>query len=220
MPELVLPELLDFYDRKVPGSEGHASAINAVMGEDLAIALIKDYFQRKRASVRVVSRKCTQKTKKGKRLDAWIEITDTDGIFHYQTEIKNWSAHAIGGKAAPTDESDEAMRAYRINRWHNQFSSEKKTLKEDAARKVLVRMAPESTMHVVRPLIIFWDTMHPTGEEDAFFKVEVASDAFGELWVFSMSTHVRGLIKLGITQLSVEMEETEQRRTLLRNFLR
>ncbi len=43
---LNLKALLDFYDDRVPESVGHASAINAVLGEDLAIALVSDYFRR------------------------------------------------------------------------------------------------------------------------------------------------------------------------------
>lgn len=219
MRKLSLPPLIDFYDRKITQSEGHASAINAVMGEDLAIALLKDYFSRKQNVARLLTRKCTQKTKRGKRLDAWVEIEDSDGIFQYQTEIKNWSAHAIGGKTSPAQETEDSMRAYRINRWNNQFNAETMTLKEEAARKVLVPMVPESTSWKVRPLIIFWDSMHPNGEETAYFQTSVRSESFQSLWVFSMSTHVRTLIKAGVTRLEVEMEETERRLSWLDRFL-
>jgi len=43
--KLNLRELLNFYDYKVPLSKTHASAVNAVLGEDLAIALLVHYLK-------------------------------------------------------------------------------------------------------------------------------------------------------------------------------
>jgi hypothetical protein len=211
MNKLQLNKLLDFYDKRVIGSSGHASAINAVMGEDLAIALLIDYFSRKDHQAVLLSRKCTQGTRKGKRLDAWIEISNEDGAFQYQTEIKNWSAHAIGGRVSPEHETKESMVAYRINRWQNQFSVERRTLKDEAAKKVLVPMQSQSPDWRPRPLIVFWDAMHPTGLTQEFFSVEVLSEHFNKLWVFSMSTYVRNLISTGISELVVKMPDTVER---------
>ncbi len=211
MRKLDLSKLIDFYDKRVTSSIGHASAINAVLGEDLAIALLINYFTRNNQHAELISKRCTQGTQKGKRLDAWIAITNEDGTFQYQTEIKNWSAHAIGGRVSPSPETQESMTAYRINRWLNQFSIERNTLKDDAAKKVLVPMLPQSPDWQVRPLIVFWDAMHPTGLQQEFFNVEVISEDFEELWVFSMSTYVRNLISKGISELVVEMPDTVQR---------
>ena len=51
---LNLKTLLDFYDDRVPESVGHASEINAVLGEDLAIGLVTDYFRRREAECRLI----------------------------------------------------------------------------------------------------------------------------------------------------------------------
>ena len=42
---LNLRELLNFYDYRVESSNTHASAVNAVLGEDLAVALLLHYFK-------------------------------------------------------------------------------------------------------------------------------------------------------------------------------
>jgi hypothetical protein len=213
-----LSELIDFYDKRIPTSIGHASAINAVMGEDLAIALLCDYFNRGGGSARLIDKRCTQGTQKGKRLDAWIEISNADGTYHYQTEIKNWSAHAIGGKTMPSNPTPQAMINYRINRWRNQFSDEKRTLKEEAARKVLTPMLQQSADWKVRPLIVFWDAMNPTGDAIEFFSTEIDSGEFQRLWVFSMSTYVRNLLDDGIAQLDLKMPETIERLAWFERF--
>jgi hypothetical protein len=216
---LNLKALLDFYDDRVPESVGHASAINAVLGEDLAIGLVTDYFRRRGSEARLVSRTCTQSTQKGVRLDAWLEITSTEGVFHYQTEIKNWSAHAIGGRAAPKGQSETEMQAYRINRWLNQFDPTRRTLKQAKAQKVLTPMKPEESDWVVRPLIIFWDSMHPAGENIPLFDVEISNSDFDRLWVFSMSSGVRRLLEDGVEDISLQMRDSAIRLDWLNRML-
>lgn len=74
MITLSLSELIDFYDRKVTGSIGHATALNALLGEDLALAAFGDYLRRCRASkVEVLSKTC-KKAGGGARLDAWLAV--------------------------------------------------------------------------------------------------------------------------------------------------
>ena len=217
---LNLNALLDFYDDRVPESVGHASAINAVLGEDLAIGLVTDYFRRRGSEARLVSRTCTQGTQKGVRLDAWLEVSSTEGVFYYQAEIKNWSAHAIGGRVAPKDQSETEMHAYRINRWLNQFDPKLRTLKQAKAQKVLTPMKPEESDWVVRPLIIFWDSMHPAGENIPLFDVEISNSDFDRLWVFSMSSYVRSLLTNKIAQVEILMPEFSSRLHWLHQLVR
>ena len=216
---LNLKALLDFYDDRVPESVGHASAINAVLGEDLAIGLVTDYFRRQGSQARLVSKTCTQGTRKGVRLDAWLEVTSTEGIFYYQTEIKNWSAHAIGGRVAPKNQSEAEMKAYRINRWLNQFDPKLETLKQAKAQKVLTPMKPEESGWIVRPLIIFWDSMHPAGKNIPLFDVEVSNSRFERLWVFSISSYVQQLLNAGVDEISAGMPESIQRIIWLRKLV-
>lgn len=220
MRSINLRKLIDFYDRKVPESIGHATAINAVMGEDLAISLFCDYAFRNNLSPQFLSEKCTQGTNSGKRLDCWIEISENSKLIHFQTEIKNWSAHAFSGKIIPEGESEDEMILYRIGRWENQFDSINRTLKQDPAKKVLIKMKPLNTHAEIRPLIIFWDAMHPKGEPKEFFPVDVSSDVFKKLWVFSMSNYVRNLIQMSIFEIKVEMPTVINRFNWLNDFYR
>lgn len=209
--ELNLPALIDFYDRKVPESEGHATAINAVMGEEFASALFLDYAARNHLNPSIVSEICTQGTQKGKRLDRWIQIIENGKVVHFQTEIKNWSAHSFSGKKNPINESEEYLAPHRVARWRIQFDSESESIRQDAAKKVLIKMKAIDQKAEIRPLIIFWDTMHPDGKPEPFFKVRVRDSSFNYLWVFSMSTYVRNLISQGIHEVKVEMPSVTDR---------
>jgi hypothetical protein len=170
---LNLLALVDFYDRKVPESVGHANAINAVMGEEFATALFLDFADRNNLRPTVVSDVCTQGTKKGKRLDRWIQITENDKTIYFQTEIKNWSAHSIGGRLTPIIESEDELIPYRIARWKLQFDTDTNVLRQGPASKVLIKMKAPDVNVEIRPLLIFWDSMHPDGSPNPFFSVKV-----------------------------------------------
>lgn len=92
-------DLLAFFDEEAKGSSRHASAIVGVAGEDLGAALLVDYFRSQGVVAEILPERCTQGTKKGYRLDRWILTHAPAGDVLYQVEIKNWSAHAIGGRA-------------------------------------------------------------------------------------------------------------------------
>ncbi len=211
MRSVNLRVLVDFYDRKVPKSIGHATAINAVLGEDLAIALFCDFANVEGLSPIFLTNKCNQGKNKGKRLDCWIQVTEKESIIHYQTEIKNWSAHAFSGKSIPGIESNENMVAFRKSRWENQFDNSIQSLKQEPAKKVLIKMKALPGNVEIRPLIIFWDAMHPEGEAKEFFSVPVSSADFNELWIFSMSTYVRNQISKGRSEINIEMPEVDTR---------
>lgn len=208
---LNLPALVDFYDRMIPESIGHAAAINAVMGEELASTLFLDFAARNNLDPSIIPSTCTQGTKKGVRLDCWIQIIENGKTIHFQTEIKNWSAHSYSGKRFPDIESESSLISYRISRWENQFDQNLNTLRKKEAKKVLTRMkAPDPTAEI-RPLIIFWDSMHPKGSSEPFFSVKVNDPTFNNLWIFSMSTHVRNLINQGISEIRVDISSVIER---------
>jgi hypothetical protein len=99
------------------------------------------------------------------------------------------------------------MQSYRMNRWLNQFDPALRTLKQPEAQKVLTPMRRGESGWVVRPLIIFWDSMHPAGENYPLFDVEISNSEFDRLWVFSMSSYVRSLMENKFTQIEVSMPE-------------
>jgi hypothetical protein len=101
--------LLDFFDQEPKTSRGHATSVVSVAGEELGIALLVHYFGNKGIKAKVIGHRCTPGTKSGRRLDAWVEA---DSVL-YQVEVKNWSAHAIGGKVLQIGASPQEATKYR-----------------------------------------------------------------------------------------------------------
>ncbi len=56
-------ELLRFFDEKVEGSQGHATAIAQVCGEDLGSSLFLHYMKLNGIKAEIFSKKCTPGTK-------------------------------------------------------------------------------------------------------------------------------------------------------------
>lgn len=209
---LNLHELLNFYDHKVQSSNTHASAINAVLGEDLAVALLVHYFKGVGLEVVALDEACTQKTKSGYRLDKWIAVKSANESVIYQVEIKNWSAHSVGGKSVKLNADEDYMREFRMKRWLHQFNVDKQVPSQKETLKVLTKMRvpTEFSKYKHEALLCFWEPLHHKGELEAFFQVDVVSDAFKKLKVFSMSNYVSELLKTTET-LEVEMTDADAR---------
>jgi hypothetical protein len=210
--KLNLRELLNFFDCKVSSSIGHASAINGVIGEDLGVALLLKYFLDKKLNAIALDELCTQKTKKGKRLDKWIVVTEADSKIIYQVEIKNWNAHSFNSETVLDHSNEKYMCEYRLRRWNKQFDSELKIPSQTECQKVLLPMQVPSLFREYehRTLLCFWDALHVEGKSDAMFEVSVNSDHFENLTVFSMSNFVSELLKQSDV-LEVELADAEAR---------
>jgi hypothetical protein len=210
--KLNLRDLLNFYDYRVPSSNTHASAVNAVLGEDLAVALLVHYLKGVGLEVVALDEVCTQGTQRGYRLDKWIAVKSATESIIYQVEIKNWSAHSIGGAVVRQNADEHYMRDYRTRRWRYQFNEETQVPSQRETLKVLTKMrvptAYSSYKH--EALLCFWEALHPQGELEALFEVDVQSDSFKKLKVFSMSNYVIQLLKTTET-LEVEMTDADAR---------
>jgi hypothetical protein len=209
-----LKGLLDLYDHKTTKNIGCVSAINAMIGEDLAVALFLDYARGEKLNPSVVSEKVTQGSSKGVRLDRWLSVQESNKVIYYQTEIKNWTAHSYRGKSLPNNLDEEGMKKYRKDRWEQRFDVSNYCLRDTSANKVLVPMKLDSTIPPdaeIRPLIIFWEAMHPEGSNDACFSVSVNGSTFKNLWVFSMSNYVRNLIDKDNVNIEVNMTAVDAR---------
>jgi hypothetical protein len=210
-----LKGLLDLYDHKTKNNIGCVSAINAMIGEDLAVALFLDYARGEKLNPSVVSEKVTQGSTKGVRLDRWLSVQESNKVIYYQSEIKNWTAHSYRGKSLPNNLDEEGMKKYRKDRWEQRFDISNKCLRDTSANKVLVPMKLDTTIAPdaeIRPLIIFWEAMHPEGFTEEFFSHPVSGKDFDELWVFSMSNYVRNLIdKDKVTKIEVNMPAVDAR---------
>jgi hypothetical protein len=99
----------------------------------------------------------------GPRLDRWLCATNEAGEREpFQIEIKNWSAHAIGGRRLTLDATDERRVAVGRHYWGRIWDQDSGTLREESARKVLIRMqlprAYDGINADVVPLICFGGT--------------------------------------------------------------
>ncbi len=203
-------QLLGFFDEEPRDSAGHASAIVAVAGEDLGAALLAAYLRSQAFTATVLPDRCTQGTKKGHRLDRWVLINSEAGELLYQVEIKNWSAHAIGGRKLALAASPAEVSAYKIERWAKEWSGT--SFRTESVTKVLTPMRRPRPLPV-EPLVCFWTAMHPDGAEAPLFTVPLLNHPhFSRVSVFSMSSYLRGLATSHIT---LPMPDVSTRRSWL-----
>jgi len=209
MIQLDIFRTLKFYDEAVPTSDHHATALNAVAGEDMGAGLFLHYLTRKNIQAKIMPDVCTQGTKSGVRLDRWILAIQNKKKIYYQTEIKNWSAHAIGGRRLKINATQKEISEYKMERWDNMWDG--KTFRSQNAEKVLVPMKPLENNHQVEPLICFWDSMHPSGKKEPLFSQALKRQHFSQVWVFSMSAYLHNLLSSGVKKINLEMINTEVR---------
>jgi hypothetical protein len=131
----------------------------------------------------------------------------------YQVEIKNWSAHSIGGTRAAKEWGPDKWTEYRKTVWGRRFKPDG-VLRDPEARKVLTPMKPPAGFEkaVIEPVICFWEGMHPEGEGNVFFDVPLKGEKFDKLFVFSMSNFVHQLIAEGTDFLDVTMPDAVARK--------
>jgi hypothetical protein len=191
-----------FFDAAPPDSTSHATAIVAVLGEDLGAALLQKRLKEDGIVTHVPlcpnGRPLTPAAN-GCRLDRWLLSDGPENPRQYQVEIKNWSACAINGQRFTTDKDApdyiERLAQHRIERWECTFNKQRQSFwNSKAANKVLTRMRnPPRAAVEVEPLICFWDPMHPEGKADSLFRVDLRRNMngfdFDYFWVFSMSNY-------------------------------
>src|SRR5262249_30661222 len=155
--------LLEFYDTKPDDSIGHATAINAISGEDLGAGLLKHYLETcTKSDVTLLDEKVTLGTPSGPRLDRWVlvkwadratlvqvegpgegdglSVLGADGTTLFQVEIKNWSAHGFGGEPLPLNASPAEVAVYKKKEWGRVWNEERRELRVERTHKVLLPM--------------------------------------------------------------------------------
>lgn len=210
--------LLRFFDEKPVWSKKRATGVVSLVGEDLNAACFQHYLESRgaRAAVLTVTGwnqplPVTTGKPKGPRLDRWIKVTWPDeSKTVFQTEIKNWSAHAYGGEILSVSATSEEVTNYKQARWEVHWDSQRKTLKGPNTAKVLVRMRPPCGVdeNIIRPLLIFWEAIGPRIQaDDHLFRMCAPTCdfpfslpatwpkpyKFPELWVFSVSSYLRSI---------------------------
>jgi len=210
--------LLEFCDDPGKSAFKQFSAISSVIGEDLGSSLLINYFERQGNPAKIVGDKVTQGTNKGSRLDRWLQVEFPSGLVLYQVEIKNSGAHAIGGRRLPITADKLAVQSHKIERWSKEWNGE--TFIKPGVKKVLIPMrVPKGLSGHLMPLICFWDAMHPTGEVNPFFEVEVNAPPFTHVHVFSMSSFLRNCLSSGDEFISIEALGIARKMSLLEILL-
>ena len=162
-------ETIQFFDEIPPYSKGQATSIVSVVGEDLAVGCLQRYLEGLGALVEVRSEPVTTGSRSGSRLDRWVVVVWPDGRrVAYQTEIKNWSAHAIGGAKLPLNASEKELISHKQERWDKQWDTDGLQLRDGAVGKVLTPMKKPSDLSgmPVLPLAIYWMPIGPGQSPD------------------------------------------------------
>jgi hypothetical protein len=195
--------LLTFYDSPSSWSTeksrqgSHVSAITGLIGEDLVLALLLQHLG---DSAQIVGYKCKREGLKGARLDAWIAVGDVI----YQVEVKNWSAHSLGGYDLPADATEEDLADFAQKRWKRFFGGQ--SLPKGIA-KVLTPMIPPIgyRKHQHRKILGFWSYVVDLSREP----MGLHKSGEDQLYVFSASAYLRSLkvatIKLHVPRVNARI---------------
>lgn len=218
MIRLPIKTLLLFYDNPPKGFGKHTTAITSVIGEDIGAGLLVDYFNRKGFAAKALNQPITVGTNKGNRLDRWLVIAEKTRETYYQVEIKNWGASAFNGRRLPLDATDEQIREHKKERWSREWNGT--GFIKDAVKKVLIPMKCPVNAKYVEPLICFWDAMHPKGADEALFSIPLKNQHFKRVWVFSMSAHLRNLLKLGLSTVKIDAPDIKARMEWLQRIIK
>ena len=160
-------------------------------------------------------------------------LSDEDVLF--QTEIKNWSAQAFGGKTLDIDAAPPKVREYRRRQWELRWDAQRGTLNDPRTAKVLMPMKlpslPDMKERTVKPLLVFWEPIGPS--DSHLFKMDVSYDfpfprpenwpnkrtfpEFPALWVFSVSSYLRSLPSE--RNIDLRMPTVAERRDILGRLL-
>lgn len=211
---LPIDQLIRFYDHEdKQGNARHASAVTGVLGESLGLGLLRHHFEGLGASVSLGP---GTPRRKGNWLDAWLHVEKGEERSLYRVEIKNWSAHSLGGKPLSIDADPQTTATYSLGRWSKLFDADTQTIKPANLAKVLLDYDvptdwPGRPVPPSRPLACLWTAFHPEGSTEPFFVRGVRHTQFApdqpliECSFFSMSAYLRGL-RLRIPQATIKLD--------------
>lgn len=229
MIKIKVKEIISLFDERRDNLRHNISSIINLVGEDLGVALFKRYYKKTFGKKVAVGRHSpisgTMKGNKGPRLDRWIYIHQSKKkIVACQTEIKNWSAFAIGGRPINID-SDKGHIG--LLNWQERCGQllEKKKNKEN---KVFYPMRDPRDRDLglkdkivkIEPLMIYWLILSKNSKFlNPFFSfnLPVKIRGFKKLNVFSMSNYLRSIKNV---ELILDMPIAQNRILLLKKYFR
>lgn len=215
--QLNINAAIRFYDEVSSINSKHASSITGLIGEDIALNVFRHYARSQDWDVTVLDAPCTEGKRKGKWLDKWLVVARDSPPCLYQVEIKNWSAHSLGGKHLAHNSSPEEIALYKQQRWRGLWDQANERFYGDYLNKVLSPMQPPlAQAHLpVEPLLILWFAIHPFGLNEPFFTMK-AQGAFARVHVFSVSAYLRAL---NVDTIQLDVPRIEERMYILQTLL-
>ena len=244
---LNIREALKFFDQQPDDSIGHATALAVLMGEDLASAAFLHCLENSGGKkLRVLPGRVKRTGKYGPWLDRWISADYRCRNLLFQAEVKSTSAHGMTGVPVPVCIDENELQEQKQKAWEREWDSVKRTLRDKAYRKVLVRMDPPKEYIAGRelvPLLLSWRLLGAPENEEAgvkhivdgghLFRINQPGNTpypqprgrprlvmnFKELWVFSVSSYFRSLLDSGKQQIKLDMPEAKARLDFLKNIV-
>ena len=220
MIKIKIADIIELFDVKKKELKNDITSIIGIVGEDLGAALFEKYYKEILNIDVIVSKNYSPLSittnRKGPRLDRWIYVEDSK--IAYQTEIKNWSAYAIGGRSISPEDN---IKDIALKNWKERIKSIKEN-KLNRENKVLCKMKRPDDFPFNKfrpePLIIYWMVLSKDGKNlQPFFKVNIKKNGFNKLNVFSMSNYLRYLQSKKIKELKLHMPDAENRINLLKD---
>ena len=227
--KLNIQKTIKLFDEKIPENGGHISGIIGLFGEELLIQIFAHYLKAIEYEVSIYNEIPKTGNLKGSRLDAWIECKKGNQRFLYQTEVKNWSAYAVGGKSVPLNIDEKKLRKQSRDRHDQQFNEHFQKSQKTIVNKVLIPMMPpkNANVKIAKPVVIYWWPISQDGTNPfmrfrpnkKLLKKLKSPSNFRQVFVFSASLYLRSLHKKEIKYLSLDLSKTEKRQALIRKIL-
>jgi hypothetical protein len=221
-----IDELIKFYDLKGENSK-HASSVTGLIGEDLITGIFKHYLERSSINSKVNVLPENPKEKKGRWLDRWIIQENGSINICYQTEIKNWSAHSLGGVHFEYDPNKPLdFKTSDSDKIFNKiWDDTKMEFKDAAVNKVLKQMKSNAELDtlpskIIEPLVCFWMPITKSSVKDPIIELKISNTNtnFDKVTIFSSSIYLRQLRSSGINTIEIESVQIAIRMGKLNNL--
>jgi hypothetical protein len=218
--------LIKFYDLQGENSK-HASSVTGLIGEDLITGIFKHYLESKSPKPKVNVLTENPKEKNGRWLDRWIIQENGNKNICYQTEIKNWSAHSLGGVHFEYDSNNPMdFKTLDSDKIFSKIWDDKKMEFKDAAvNKVLKQMKSSAELDtlpskIIEPLVCFWMPITRSSVKDPIIVLNIsnANTNFNKVTIFSSSIYLRKLRSDDIKTIEIESGQIATRMQKLNNL--
>ncbi len=187
--------LLHFYDDaqtaffKLLSPKGHVSGITGLIGEELLLGMLCRYLRTCDGlhDVRILGDVPRQQPPGRKKLDGWIVSKVPKRLF--QVEVKNWSAHSLGGRNLPVSAGKDELTLESNHRW-NEYFGNGNHLPESAGKVLLEFNRPAGEENfAAEPVICFW---HPIAKQGCD-PMSTFTEENRTLQIFSGSNFLRSI---------------------------